>query len=259
MFQKDRLAALGMLSAGLAHEINNPLAYVLANLRFLSREIFDLKAQLSNGSKSLVESRPLVAEWAKVLSEAIEGVQQIGKLVKDIKGFARVDANQDEWFELQEIVEASLRIVWHELKHRVFLEKRFDAILPCLHGNPSQIQQVFVNLLMNAAQAIDTPPGALGKLEIELSRKDEGIYVLVRDNGRGIPAEHMSELFKPFFTSKPPGKGTGLGLFICRQLVLGHGGQLRLESRLGKGTSVHIWLPVQNLKKSTEEFVVAPM
>jgi len=257
--RQDRLATLGILSAGLAHEINNPLAYVLANVRFLSREILELKAQLSNGTKSLEEALPQLSEWAEVLAESIEGVQNISKLVRDMKGFARGGTHQLEWFELQEVIEASLRIVRHEMKHRIALTKRVDTFLPCLYGNPSQLQQVFVNLLMNAAQAMDNLPEAAGKVDIVLTRKGAGVSAIIKDNGRGIPAEHMDKLFLPFFTSKSSEKGTGLGLFICNQLVGMHGGRLRLESHTGKGTTVHVWLPVQNAKASTEEFVVAPM
>ena len=257
--QNDRLATLGVLSAGLAHELNNPLGYVSANLRFLSREILDLKAQLSNGTKSLEDAAPLLSEWSRVLFESIEGVQSIGNLVRDMKGFARSDSSPPQWFELQEVLESSLRIVWHELKHRICLEKHVDAILPCIEGNPLQMQQVFVNLLVNAAQAMDTAPGESGKVEVALTKKDGGILVTVKDNGRGIPAEYMEKIFQPFFTSKPSGKGTGLGLFICRQLVMGHGGHIHVESQLGEGTTVRIWLPVQSVSiVPTEEYVVIP-
>jgi len=244
--QRDRLATLGTLSAGLAHEINNPLSYVLANLRFLSREIIDLKRQLDEGAKPLKNTESLLLECAQVLSESIEGVQQIGKLVKDMKRFARSDESQGEWFELQEILESSLRIIGHELKHRVSIEKQFERVLPCLWGSPARIQQVFINLLMNAAQAIDLPPGELGRVEIGLSRKAGGILAVVKDNGTGIPPEHMGKLFDPFFTTKAFENGTGLGLFICKELIVQHGGYLHLESTPGEGTQAHVWLPVKD-------------
>ncbi|MCL2013038.1 MAG: HAMP domain-containing histidine kinase [Cystobacterineae bacterium] len=252
--QNDRLATLGMLSAGLAHEMSNPLAYVLANLRFLSREMVELKTQLDNGTKSTAETPPLLAEWTNVLSESVEGIQQISKLIKEIKGFVRGDASQEQWFELQEVVESSLRILGHKLKHLASVEKHFEGILPCLKGNPVQIQQVFINLLMNAAQAMQGPQGVLGKIEIVLSRKENGISAVVRDNGRGISAEQQEKLFEPFFTTKAAGEGTGLGLFICRQLLAQHGGYLHLESALGQGTLAHVWLPVQSAKKPRQEF-----
>jgi signal transduction histidine kinase len=257
--QRDRLVSLGMLSAGLAHEINNPLAYVLSNLWFLSREILDFKTQLSRENLAAADASPLLLEWAEVVSESIEGAQLISKLVRDMKRFAHSEASQLEWFELQEVVESSLRILGHELKHRIHLEKHFDTLLPCLHGNPLHIQQVFLNLLMNAFQALDTSSGKAGKVEVALTREGHGICALVSDNGCGIPAEHMSKLFQPFFTSKPFEKGTGLGLFICKQLLAMHGGHIHLKSHVGQGTSVYVWLPVQNLEKPTEEFVVAPM
>ncbi|MCL2626581.1 MAG: ATP-binding protein [Cystobacterineae bacterium] len=243
ILQRDRLATLGTLSAGLAHEINNPLAYLLANLRFLSREIFDLKTQLETGRKSLADAEPLFEEWTKLLSESVEGLQQIGRLAKDMQGFARSNSNQEERFEMQEVIESALRIVWHELKNRVLLKKNFERLLPRLWGNPSQIQQVFINLLINAVQAINLPTGVLGKIEIVLSRKENGVLAVIQDNGPGIPAEHMDKLFDPFFTTKAFGKGTGLGLYICKQLVVRHGGYLRLESNSGQGTQAHVWLP----------------
>jgi len=265
MLQRDRLATLGILSAGLAHEINNALGYVLSNLRFLIKEMAELEKKLSCGLLWEGEARRRLAECAKVLSESLEGVENIAQLVNDMKGYARGDTGPCEWFELTEVVESSLRIVRHELKHKVSLEKHFDEHLPYVNGNAPKIQQVFVNLLMNAAQAIEEAPkpkeeaageGAPvppGKVDIVLQQKDGGILVVIRDNGRGIPAECMEKVFEPFYSSKPLGKGTGLGLFICRRLVVEHGGHMHLESQVGKGTSVHVWLPLEKLRRTTEE------
>ena len=252
-FQQDRLTTLGVLSAGLVHEINNHLGYVLSNLRFVSEGVANLEVQLKNQEAWPTEARPLLAEWAKALAEALEGVQSIHKLVRDIKGFARGDSAERECFALQDVIESSLRVVGHELKHRALLEKHFEALLPPLHGNPSQIQQVFVNLLMNASQALEAPPGGLGKVEIRLSREEEGICATIRDNGCGISSEDLEKVCQPFFSKKPSGKGTGLGLFICRQLVAGHGGHMRVESRPGEGTSVQVWLPAQNPSPAVAE------
>jgi signal transduction histidine kinase len=233
----DRLASLGRLAAGVAHEINNPLAYVVMNT---SAALEDLQRALPKADPLL---RPGLEEAAAALREARAGSERVRLIVRDLKLFSRVDVEARDPVDLAKVIESSIGIAWNEIRHRARLVKDFSP-LPEVVASESRLGQVFLNLLVNAAQAIE--PGAPDQNEIRIVTRREGDRAVaeVRDTGCGIPQELRKRIFEPFFTTKPPGVGTGLGLAICHTIVSELRGELTVESTPGKGTTFRVSLPL---------------
>lgn len=230
--QADRLAALGVLSAGVAHEINNPLSYVLLNLEFLEREL-----------KRLHEPERRETLLARV-NEAKHGAERVATIVRDLKTFARGDEALLGPVLLEPVIESALNVVGSEIRKRALVERRFEAV-PAVNGNAARLEQVFVNLLLNAAQAIpDT--GCDHRISVGMARDGAMVRVTVADTGSGIADDVLDRIFDPFFTTKPPGVGTGLGLPICRGIVQAHGGELSVTSRVGQGSTFTLRLPIHH-------------
>ena len=228
--QADRLAALGVLSAGVAHEINNPLSYVLLNLEFVEREL-----------RRLHDPERRDTLLARV-NEAKHGAERVATIVRDLKTFARGDEALLGPVLIEPVIESALNVVGSEIRKRASVERRFERV-PTVHGNAARLEQVFVNLLLNAAQAIpDT--GSDHRITVALSREETMVRVTVADTGSGIADDVLDRIFDPFFTTKPPGVGTGLGLPICRGIVAAHGGELSVTSRVGAGSTFTLRLPI---------------
>jgi two-component system NtrC family sensor kinase len=228
----DRMASMGTLSAGIAHELNNPLSYVIANLDFVHGDMRPGPADT-----------PRVAEWRQVLGDAQEGAERVRQIVRQLKSFSRVDENRQEPVELHRVLDSVAQMAASEVRHRARLVKDYSP-LPPIVGNDGKLFQVFLNLVINAAHSI--PEGQVEANEIRLvTREDERGWAVVevQDTGGGIKPEHLSRIFEPFFTTKPQGVGTGLGLPICHALVRAHGGDITVESTLGKGTTFRVMLP----------------
>jgi PAS domain S-box-containing protein len=221
--QADRLAALGMLSAGVAHEINNPLAYVLMNLELMSREL---------GKDEPVNRASLMNR----LAEARHGAERVATIVRDLKTFAREDQGARWPVELAAVLEAALNVVGDELAKRGRVTRRYGQI-PTVEGIAARLEQVFVNLLLNAAQALPENDPAHNEVEVNVRHDEEWVYVSVRDSGVGMTEEIRRHIFDPFFTTKAPGGGTGLGLPICQGIVGAHGGTLEVTSAPGEGST----------------------
>jgi PAS domain S-box-containing protein len=232
----DRLASVGTLAAGVAHEINNPLAYVHANLAS-AREIIDAAAATSP------ESLPRLGEAAEALREAQEGAERVRVIVRELKIFSRSDDLHVGPVDVHKLLGASANMAWNEIRHRARLVKDYAQRLPPARGNEARLGQVFLNLLVNAAQAL--PEGSADRHEIRIMTRAEGdrVIIEVRDTGAGIAPEHRPHLFDPFFTTKAAGSGTGLGLSICHNIVTSLGGELTVESELGKGSTFRVSLP----------------
>jgi nitrogen-specific signal transduction histidine kinase/CheY-like chemotaxis protein len=229
----ERMASLGTLAAGVAHEINNPLAYVVANLEIVSQEI----ASISNLDPSKL------SEISDSLKDAEDGAQRVRQIVRDLKTFSRADEETRAPTDPRKALEGALSMVWNELRHRARVVKDLRPV-PEVLINEARLGQVFLNLLVNAAQAI--PTGNANKHEVKLRSFTTplGLATLeVEDTGAGIPQDKLSKIFDPFFTTKPVGVGTGLGLSICHAIVSSVGGQLEVESRLGVGTLFRVILP----------------
>ncbi|HVU02206.1 MAG TPA: PAS domain S-box protein [Polyangiaceae bacterium] len=242
MVQADRLAAVGTLAAGIAHEINNPLAYVLLGLQYLERE-------LPRAAKDPVRLEEALAR----LREVRGGAERVGSIVRDLKTFARADEVARGPVDLRAALEAALKIADNEVRHRAALVRDYEDGLPAVDANAARLEQVFLNLLVNAAHAVSDRDPATNELRVVLRRGGPGrVIAEVTDNGTGIAPEILARVFDPFFTTKPIGVGTGLGLPICRSIVEGFGGTMTLESTPGVGTTVRIDLPTHAREAATE-------
>ena len=236
----DRLASVGTLAAGVAHELNNPLAYIIANLSFLDKELQSLDHR-PEGAGSGDAASP--AEMRQAVQEASEGAMRMRLIVQDLRTFSRDDDASRELFDVRRVLESSVNLAWNEIRHRARLIRDLQAVPPIM-GNESRIGQVFLNLLINAAQAI--PEGAAGENEIRVATRlhtDGRVAIEVSDSGGGISPDAMSRIFDPFFTTKPVGIGTGLGLWICHNIVHAHRGEIDVDSRLGEGSLFRVLLP----------------
>jgi signal transduction histidine kinase len=264
LVQSEKLATLGQLVAGLAHEINTPLGYVQNNLA-MTRDLLPGAAELADAGAALLDATPdgdaqdwqqraerlsaaraafdpsLFGDLSALLDDTLHGVAQIADLVGNLKDFSRVDAAHSEAVDLHGLIDAALRIAGHILKQRnVQVQCRYGELAP-LRCAPAQINQVLLNLISNAAQSIDHEQGM-----IMIRTQMLGGYALVavQDNGRGIAPEVLPRIFEPFFTTKPVGQGTGLGLSICQQIVQAHGGRIAATSKPSSGTRFVVALPL---------------
>ncbi|CAM4376044.1 MULTISPECIES: ATP-binding protein [Myxococcus] len=235
----DRLAAVGTLAAGVAHEINNPLAFVLSNLSFLAGELHALAPELPSGR---------MAELEEVLREATDGAHRVRQIVRDLRTFSRGDDEVATAVNVQAVLESAITLARSELKLRAQLVRDYCEV-PLVEGNEGRFGQVFLNLLINAAQAI--PMGQTEQHEVRLSLRSAGdrVIIEVRDTGVGMPPEVRARIFDPFFTTKPVGEGTGLGLSICHGIVTGFGGDISVESEEGRGSTFRVSLPVARRAK----------
>jgi len=266
LIQSEKMATLGQMVAGIAHEVNTPLAYVKSSLEavrksvpgaarlvgeteqllsLLSAENADeaaLAAQFSKVRALLEElrSKNPLAELEQLLKDGLFGIGQISEVISNLKNFSRLDRGNVAQYNLHEGIESSIRIGYAQLQNRV-LRKVFGKI-PQVSCSPSQINQVILNLLSNAAQA--TKDGE-GTITVRTGMRDAAhVAVEIADNGSGIPADVLPKIFDPFFTTKGVGKGTGLGLSICYKIVVNHGGKLEVQSKPGVGTRFILVLPI---------------
>jgi PAS domain S-box-containing protein len=230
----DRMASVGMLAAGVAHEINNPLAALLANLQFLDE---DLRAHL----EELGAVSPRLREIQEALSEAQVASDRVRLIVKDLKIFSRADEDKRGPVDVERVLESSLRMAWNEVRHRARLIKEFGSVPP-VHANEARLGQVFLNLIVNAAHAIAEGRADAHRITAATREHDGWVVIEIRDTGPGIPPEVLAQLFTPFFTTKPVGQGTGLGLVICERIIRDLGGRITVDSKVGEGTVVTVWL-----------------
>jgi signal transduction histidine kinase len=236
----DRMASVGTLAAGVAHEINNPLAALIANLEFSLEEL----AKVGGDGAHLDDVQA-------PLEDAREAADRVRMIVRDLKVFSRSgDEERRGPVDLEQVLESSLRMAWNEIRHRAHLVKDYGACPPAW-GNESRLGQVFLNLIINAAQAI--PDGRSSENEIRVVTRpvEDRVLVEITDTGSGIPPEVVPRIFDPFFTTKPAGIGTGLGLAICHRIVTTLGGTINVESKVGQGTIVRVTLPVAHEKGVT--------
>lgn len=251
----DRMASVGTLAAGVAHEINNPLAAVMANLDYIA----DSLSRMTTGDVSSM-SPGMRDAWIREeiktpLDDAVEAAQRVRFIVRDLKIFSRSPNDAERGpVNVETIMESSLRMAWNEIRHRANLVKRYGRV-PEVEGNEARLGQVFLNLVVNAAQSL--PPGQAEQNEIRVTTRaeDENVVIEVSDTGAGIPPEIIGRIFDAFFTTKAVGVGTGLGLAICQRIVTDMGGTLTVESEMGKGTTFRVSVPIAQ-KKELE--VVAP-
>jgi two-component system NtrC family sensor kinase len=257
LLQSERMASIGQLAAGVAHEINNPVGFVNSNLGSLQRYVLDMLRLLSayeqaegglpadtvreiGQIKKDIDVAFLRDDVVSLLAESQDGLKRVTRIVQDLKNFSHVDEAERQWSDLEAGLESTLRVVWNELKYKAEVVKEFAGIaqIECF---PSQLNQVFMNLLVNASHALD----GHGTITIRTGQDDSQVWVQVQDTGRGIKPENLPRIFEPFFTTKPVGQGTGLGLSLSYGIVKKHHGQIEVQSELGQGTTFKVILPKQ--------------
>jgi PAS domain S-box-containing protein len=246
--QNERLTSLGVLAAGVAHEINNPLMYVLGNLDFARRGLSDLleepAAPASPPGQCEASREERLRDLADMIDKARDGGERVRRIVADMKSFSRSGGDEDlALIDVRKVMASSINIARNEIRHRARLVVEEDDVPPVMAGD-SRLGQVFLNLLLNAAHAI--PEGNAPRNEITVRTRPDAsgrVVVEVHDTGGGIPPSIQGKLFDPFFTTKPPGVGTGLGLAICHNIVTDLGGDITVESEVGRGTCFRVTLP----------------
>lgn len=257
MLQQEKMASVGQLAAGVAHEINNPMGFVTSNLgvakRYIVRfaEFIDLQsralekaglAEEINTTRRKLKIDFMLDDIGELLKESLEGAARVKDIVKNLKSFSHVDKAESVATNINEGIDATLNVIWNELKYKTTVHKKYGK-LPLLVCNPQELNQVFMNILINAAQAIHEK----GDIIISTGVENNWIKIVITDTGQGIPADKLEHIFEPFFTTKDVGKGTGLGLSICYDLVKKHNGSISVDSEVGRGTSFTIYLPLQEV------------
>jgi signal transduction histidine kinase len=267
LIQSEKMSSLGQMVAGVAHEINTPLAYVKNSLGTVAEKLPELGTALSETEQlltllqagdganpeqlarqfsvvsqhvSTLKSRDVVKELSGLVNDGVYGTGQMAEIVGNLRDFSRLDRSKVTRFNLNDGLTSTLLLAKHLLKS-VTVERQFGEI-PAIVCSPSQINQVFLNLITNAAQAMDN---ARGTITLTTRREGEGVVVDMLDNGRGIPPEVLPKIFDPFFSTKEIGKGTGLGLSISYKIIQQHGGRIDVKSEVGKGTRFTVHLPLK--------------
>jgi PAS domain S-box-containing protein len=260
LLQSEKMASIGQLAAGVAHEINNPIGYVYSNLGTLEKylqDTFDLldlyeqaESKISdpvdraniNDEKIKVDLPFLKQDLRALMNESKDGITRVKSIIQNLKDFSHADAS-DEWrfSDLHKGMDSTLNIVNNEIKYKANLVKQYGDI-PEVECLLPQLNQVFMNLLVNAAHAIEDH----GTITITTGQQGDEVFVKISDTGKGIAPENIKKIFEPFFTTKPVGKGTGLGLSLSYNIVLKHFGRIEVQSELGKGSTFCVWLPVNH-------------
>lgn len=260
LLQSEKMASIGQLAAGVAHEINNPLGYVNSNLGSMKNYLAELlgiigayrqaEAELPDRTREDLERIRkqadldfIVDDLLALVQESTEGIERVKRIIQDLKDFARADTGQDwQWFDVEAGLNSTLNIANNEIKYRAEVAMEYGGI-PRIECLPSQLNQVFMNLLVNAAQAMKEQRGTI-TVRTGLADGD-CVFVEIADNGHGIAPENLKKIFDPFFTTKPVGVGTGLGLSISYGIVEKHRGRIEVDSVVGRGTSFRITLPIR--------------
>jgi len=255
--QKEKMASIGQLAAGIAHEINNPMGFISSNLASLDKYLEKLTqfiafqdtviAGLPN-EKALSELQDkrkklkidyLIKDIPDLIAESRDGAERVSIIVQNLKNFSRVDNNEIELTSINDCLDTTLNIIHNELKYKAEISKEYGD-LPQVKGSAQQLNQVFMNILVNAAQAIQKK----GAISIRTWREENNVLVSIADTGCGIPQQDLSRIFDPFFTTKEVGNGTGLGMSITYDIIKKHNGTITVESEVGKGTTFTVSLPV---------------
>ncbi|MCX8087578.1 MAG: ATP-binding protein [Rhodocyclaceae bacterium] len=248
LLQSEKMASIGQLAAGVAHEINNPIGFVNSNLGTLGRYVEDLLKLAELGAatpagealKQQIDLDFLKQDIVALLKESQEGLDRVRKIVANLKDFSRID--QAEWQEADLVagLESTLNVVWHEIKYKADVVRELKP-LPLVRCMPAQLNQVFMNMLVNAAQAI----AEHGTITLRSGSENDWVWIEIEDTGCGMDEVTQRRIFEPFFTTKPVGQGTGLGMSLAWDIVTKHGGKFEIDSAVGRGTRIRVWLPIK--------------
>jgi len=265
LLQQDKMASIGQLAAGVAHEINNPMGYIISNLGSLERYVEKVTGYLDANEKFFADHDPSVLEHLALeqkkykidrirkdlpdlVKESLEGAERVRKIVHDLKSFSRIDTAEFAFADINDGLESTLSIVWNELKYKAVVNKEYGQ-LPRVCCNLGQLNQVFMNILVNAAQAIESR----GEILIRTWSEGDMVGISISDTGCGIPPKTLKQIFDPFFTTKEVGKVTGLGLASAYDIITNkHGGTIEVTSEAGVGTAFTILLPVRRVLKAAD-------
>ena len=265
LVQSEKMAAIGQLAAGIAHEINNPIGYILCNLSSLNEYLDDLQQVLKKQTESMgnmyvtkgAEKQAIreLAELKKqvglafilsdidqLMKDCMEGAHRVKDIIAELSEFSSIRNPGLTREDINELIEKAIKVAWNELKYKAEVEKQFSE-LPLVLCNGGKLVQVFLNLLVNAVQSVES------RGVITLRSRHEGslIWIEFQDTGSGMPEHIVSKIFDPFFTTKEVGKGTGLGLHVVQSVIDSHGGKIAVSSKVGKGTLFRITLPVDGV------------
>jgi two-component system NtrC family sensor kinase len=248
LVQSEKMASLGQMVAGIAHEMNTPLGYVSSNLELISD--FSKQIQDSQSATAEAQNAALFKDMNSLLDDSVYGLRQMSELITGLRSFSRLDQSRQDEVSLNECIDSALTIARNVVRSKAEVIKNYDSdtLLRCV---PSQINQVLLNLITNAAQAIDH----FGEITITTKGSDDYVDVYIRDNGKGMSEDVRSRIFDPFYTTKPVGEGTGLGLSISWQIIRQHRGIIKVRSVEGKGTVFVIRLPRHQANEQPEETV----
>ncbi len=245
LVQTEKMASLGMLVAGVAHEINTPVGAITSMYDTLVRTVEKLRSTLDTICSMKPKDQQKVNKLYKIIEDAnhviTSGTERVTNIVRRLKSFARLDEAEFEKVNIHEGIEDTMTIVHHELKHKAVVVRHFGNI-PLISCNPSQLNQVYLNILVNAVQAIKNK----GKITITTFQRKDHVYIQIKDTGIGIPKEALKKIFDPGYTTKGVGVGTGLGLSICYKIIKDHHGEILVDSEIGKGSTFTIVLPLKS-------------
>jgi len=264
LVQNDKMASVGQLSAGIAHEINNPTGFVLSNLKTLEEYINDIRCLITEYDtllqrcvgisdedvscivkniekfKEKIDVVFLLHDIAQIFKETQDGMRRISKIVRDMKEFSHAGSDKPEYTDVNKGLESTLNIVWNEIKYKSEVKTLYGDI-PQVLCYPQQLNQVFMNILVNAAHAIE----GKGVITLRTFSENGNVVIEISDTGKGISPEHLSRIFEPFFTTKPVGMGTGLGLSVAYAIIKKHNGEITVDSKVGAGTRFQVCIPVE--------------
>jgi signal transduction histidine kinase len=263
LIQSEKMASIGQLSAGIAHEINNPVGFITSNIQTLST-YFQTLASVLNQTKQFIATAGdsdlirqcddimkanqvdfILEDTSDLINESLEGSARVMAIVKNLKEFSHVDGSEWSYANLEHCIDSTLKIINNEIKYTIAVEKHYEPDIPDVCCQPMQINQVILNVLVNASQAINGD----GTIYISLKRAaDNQVELAIRDTGSGIPEKVLDRIFEPFFTTKAVGAGTGLGLSVSYGIIKNHKGSISVESKLGVGSEFKILLPIDRVK-----------
>ena len=250
LYQAEKMASVGQLAAGVAHEINNPIGFINSNLNTANSYVKDM-TKFAEQLKQAGSKDDILAAWQEIdldfvlddfnllLKESIDGAERVTKIVADLKSFSNVDRSEIELANINDVIESACNVASNELTG-IDLQLQLAEMSPvrCRQGH---IGQVMLNIILNAAKAMESK----GQITISSKQEDGSIHVSITDNGPGIPADVLTRVFDPFFTTNDVGQGTGLGLTVSRDIIRAHDGDIKIDSEPGKGTTVSWWIPME--------------